>query len=76
MAADTDILVILMYHWKDNIAELTIGIKKNIIAIIAKTLLYWKVSSLVKKTLHPIQKFFFHIYGMDATTSVIYQKGF
>ena len=43
MAADTDILVILMYHWKDNIGELTIGIEKNIIAIIAKTLLYWNV---------------------------------
>ena len=75
MAEDTDILIILIYHWKDNMGQLTIGIEKKFSKKSSKTLSFWNISSLVKKIVHPTAILFAHAWTGCDTTSAIYQKG-
>ncbi|XP_066914872.1 uncharacterized protein [Clytia hemisphaerica] len=78
-ADDTDIFILMMYHWKVGMGEMffstdKIGDQKNKAKIKPK-LFYWKISQISATYDHCDTLLFAHAWSGCDTTSAIHQKG-
>ena len=73
MAADTDILVLLMSHWRKGMGEMIFGTEIKVKNKMSK-LRYWRISDLLAEN-HPETLLFAHAWTGCDTTSAIHQKG-
>ena len=76
MAEDTDILVLMMSHWKASMGDMVIAIEKKLKKKASKKLSFWKVSTLIdKKSIDQDNLLLAHAWTGCDTTSAIHQKG-
>ena len=78
-ADDTDIFILMMYHWKDGMGEMyfstdKIGDQKKKAKVKPKTF-YWKISQIAATYDHRDMLLFAHAWAGCDTTSAIHQKG-
>ena len=78
-ADDTDIFILMMYHWKVGMGEMffstdKIGDQKNKAKVKPK-LFYWKISQISATYDHCDMLLFAHAWSGCDTTSAIHQKG-
>ena len=74
MAEDTDILVLLMSHWREGMGGMVFGTdikekKKRSKAF------FWCISELIQSTTQQETLLFAHAWSGCDTTSAVYQKG-
>lgn len=74
MAEDTDILILMLSHWKADMGDMFIGFENKVKKKAAKKLSFWNISMLQKSTNKDILLFAHAWTGCD-TTSAIFQKG-
>ena len=76
MAEDTDILVLMMSHWKASMRDMAIAIEKKLKKKASKKLSFWRVCTLIdKKSIDQDSLLLAHTStGLD-TTSAFHQKG-
>ena len=49
MAEDTDILILMLNHWKASMGDMVIAIEKKLKKKASKKLSFWRVSTLIDK---------------------------
>ena len=71
VADDTDVLVLLMYHWKQNMATI------YFLSEAGKNLKIWSISDLVRQTGPIVTSYllFLHAWSVSDTTSATYGQG-
>ena len=75
MAEDTDILVLMMSHWRDGLGELFLGTEKKEKRRRHSKLLYWSMRDLLSTQQYQEALLFAHAWSGCDTTSAMHQKG-
>ena len=74
-ADDTDVLVLLIYHWHDGLGEIFFSTERKEGGKRNKLLKSWSVKDLVESCEYPEYILFAHAWGGCDTTSAIFKKG-
>ena len=74
MAKDTDILVVLMSHWREGMGDMVFGTYIKEKKKLLKTF-FWRISELIQSTIQQETLLFAHAWSGCDATSAIYRKG-
>ena len=72
---DTDILVLLLYHWQKHLKSLYFSSERGAETKKAKQLVYWNIGELVRTMLDRKYILFAHAWCGCGTTFALYQRG-
>ena len=74
-ADDTDILILLIYHWREDLADVFFSTEWKVKNSKTKLLKWWNIGALAMNTTHREHLLFAHAWGGCDTTSATYKKG-